>query len=190
MQKDKHPSSKVLAVFHIFSALPQFPVTSNSTPSAEYLNSLQQCTQQCACYLVHVLHPPYLLSKGKAVYAVKCFVRVLFWRIAYIFRFSVSNTKRGLLGKTLYSTAHGQSLDRQVESSLVCTNQSRQLVVSQFLGTVNNLVSTLYPSCLWCFYSTCFCWLNFLRHLLCFSWLFVRLGLLITTLAFTSLANF
>lgn len=94
VRKDKHPSSKVLAVFHIFSALPQFPTTSSPTTLAEYLNSFQECTQRCACHLVHVVHsPPYLLSKGKAVFAVKCFGRVLFWGIIHIFRFSVSTQR-------------------------------------------------------------------------------------------------
>ena len=53
-------------VFHIVSALSHFPASSSPTPPAEYLNSLQQHTQQSACHLVCVLHPLLSAVKGES----------------------------------------------------------------------------------------------------------------------------
>lgn len=66
---------------------------------AENLNSLQERTQKCSCYLLHVLHPScYLLSNGKALYEVEHFSRVLFGGIIYILRFPVSTRRQAFWG--------------------------------------------------------------------------------------------
>lgn len=122
--------------YHLsFTSLLHYP-TSNPTPPAEHLNSLHNVP--AICYVCFIRS--YLLSEGRAVYAGKCFGRVLS---------QVSNPaiKTGLL------TTRGQSLDRQVERSPVRRNQPRELTVTLFLGTAKGLISVtsimfLQPFCL------------------------------------------
>lgn len=85
---------------HLFCVTP-LPHDFQPYAMAENLNFLQERTQKYPCRLPHVLHPScYLLSKGKAMYEVERFGRVLFGGIIYVLRFPVSTRRQAFWGSS------------------------------------------------------------------------------------------